>query len=52
MHHFEACRRITQQPMRTGDVTSGEHEMIRALGQRVDQLAEDAAQAGEAFKRP
>ncbi len=38
--------------MRAGDIAGGEHEAVRALGQRVDQLAQNAAEAGEAFEGP
>ncbi len=52
VHHLEARGGVAQQPMRARDVAGGQHEAVRALRQRVEQIAEDVAQAGEAFERP
>ena len=51
VHHLETGRRVAQQPMRPGDVSRRQHEAVRALGQGVDELANDVAQARKALER-
>ena len=51
VHHLEARRRVAQQPMCPCDVPRRQDEAVRAVGQRVDQLADDMAKAWKALER-
>ena len=52
MHDLEAGGGVAQQPMRARDVAGRQHEAVGAAGQRLEQVAQDVAQAREAFERP
>ena len=52
VHHFEPCRGVAQEPMRPRHVARGQHEVVRAVGQGVHELANDVAKPRKALKSP
>ena len=49
---LEARGGVAQQPMRARDIPGGQHEAVGASRQRLEQIAQHVAQAGEALERP
>jgi hypothetical protein len=51
LHDFELRRRVAQEPQRTRRVPRRQHEAVAARRERAEQIAQHAAQAGEALER-
>jgi len=51
VHDFEPGGGVAEQSMGTRDVACGQHEMIRAGGERRHEVAQHVPQAGEALER-
>ena len=52
VHHLETRRCVAQQPVRPRHVPRRQHEVVRAVRQGVDQLANDMTKARKALERP